>query len=73
VETQTDYRRLARESFPGFRIQGQGLFCVLDSNTMSGELFDSLLLANATGRHVHILKPPAPRTIFRRNKMLDDD
>lgn len=65
AQPQTDYRRLAAENFPGCSIRGTGPFAVADFTTMTVVLFEHVLLANATGKKVHILQPPMPRRVFR--------
>jgi hypothetical protein len=65
METQTDYRRLARQQFPELQIRGNGPFCVVDYVTMTATLFTFEMEARTTGKKVQIITPPARRT-FRR-------
>lgn len=73
MEQQINYARLAADHFAGFRITGAGPYAVLCAETMTCELFDCLLLANSTGRHVHILEPKPARKPLRRIAGAFDD
>jgi len=68
METQTDYRKLAAEKYPGFQIIGNGPFACFYANTV--QLFEFEIEANFTGRYVQRIQIPQRRAF--RKKFHDD-
>jgi len=64
LQTGINWRQIARQEFVGFSVTGNGPFAVADHYTMTVQLFDHPLLANATGRKVITLQQPR-RAVFR--------
>lgn len=72
VEVQPNWQRIARDKYAGFQILGTGRFAVPDFYAGKVQLFEHLLLANATGRKVIELNPPkSTRTPVRQIHIRD--
>jgi hypothetical protein len=70
--SQPDWRSIARQEFAGYQIAGTGPFAVVDYYSGIVQLFEHLLLANATGKRVRQLQPPTPRPSPRRRIYIRD-